>query len=304
MGGLIGGGGGGKKAAKQAKTVAADQQQFNIEAANLSAGLNRYDETNPYGSVNWTKDPVTGQWSVNQQASPQLQGAIDSSLNMQTAGNTATQGAIGRVAGTIGSAFNPTLPGMGQTPTADPQLRTMPGSNVPVTSGPNAGPVQTGLGNYGNAFAAAYGAGAVPGANTVNPADAGNIMSAVQNAGPINQSVGLQTGLGDAGQINRGQNLPAGNVPGAEGYQRGLDYSGAPSLYGSGNVSNDYNSAVSTAFGAQKANIDEAYSTQRSQLEQRLAVAEEALDYVYIRSTRMRGVITDALTSLRSEVGK
>jgi hypothetical protein len=291
MGGLIGGGGGGKKAAKQAKTVAADQQKFNIEAANLSAGLNRYNETNPYGSVNWTKDPVTGQWSVNQSASPQLQGAIDSSLNMQTAGNKATQGAIGRTAGTVGSAFNPTLPGMGATPTADAAVRFTPNNTQ----------AQTGLGGFGSAYDALFNAGGVPNPQNVTPGSyqsglgpSGNIMSRVQDAGPIqggfdaggqinqslgpmqqasgavapsgqiNQGLALQANLGDAGQINSG---PAS----MEGYQRGLDFAGAPSLYGSGNVSNDYNSAVSTAFGAQKANIDEAYSTQRSQLEQRLA---------------------------------
>ena len=290
MGGLIGGGGGGKKAAKQAKQVAADQFKYNVDAANLSAGLNRYNETNPYGSVSWTKD-ANGQWSVNQQASPQLQGAIDSSLNMQTAGNNATTGAIGRVAGTIGSAFNPNLPAMGATPTADAAVRFTPNNTQ----------AQTGLGGFGSAYDALFGAGGVPNPQNVQAgsyqsslAPAGNIMSRVRDAGPIqggfnaggqinqdlgpyqqasgsvapsggiNQNLALQASLGDAGQINSG---PAS----MQGYQRGLDFSGAPSLYGSGNVSADYNSAVQTAFGAQKANIDEAYSTQRRQLEQRLA---------------------------------
>lgn len=302
MGGLIGGGGGGKKAAKQAKQVAADQFKYNVDAANLSAGLNRYNETNPYGSVSWTKD-ANGQWSVNQQASPQLQGAIDSSLNMQTAGNNATTGAIGRVAGTIGSAFNPNLPAMGATPTADAAVRFTPNNTQ----------AQTGLSGFGSAYDALFGAGGVPNPQNVQAgsyqsslAPAGNIMSRVRDAGPIqggfdaggpinqnlgayqqasgsvapsggiNQNLALQSFLGDAGQINSGVNLQTGglgqgNVPGAESYQRGLDFSGAPSLYGSGNVSADYNSAVQTAFGAQKANIDEAYSTQRRQLEQRLA---------------------------------
>jgi hypothetical protein len=322
IGGIVGGIGGAvgsekprKKAAKVSKEVADTQFQYNMDAANAAANLNRYNEVNPYSSTNWTKDPVTGQWSVNQSASPQLQGAIDSSLNMQTAGNKATQTAIGRTAGTVGSAFNPTLPGMGATPTADAAVRFTPNNTQ----------AQTGLGGFGSAYDALFNAGGVPNPQNVQAGSyrsglgpSGNIMSQVQNAGPIqggfeaggqinqslgpmqqasgsvapsggiNQSLGLQTGLGNAGAINSGVNLQTGvnlqggvnlqtgglgqdNVPAAESYQRGLDYSGAPSLYGSGNVSNDYNSAVSTAFGAQKANIDEAYSTQRNQLLQRLA---------------------------------
>lgn len=291
MGGLLGGGGS-KKASKNAAQVAQTQQQYNVEAANLEAGLNRYNENTPYASTNWTKDPATGQWTVNQTATPQLQGAINSSLGAQTATNKAAQGAVGRVASTIGTKFDTSgLPQAGATPTADAQMRFTPQSNVPVTSAPNAGPVQTGLGNNGSAFGALFGAGAVPDAINVQGgqyqsglpdaggvqssvqsagdiqrstpsagginsgiAPAGNIMSRVADAGQINQNVGLQTGLGDRGQV-----------------QQGLDFSGAPSLYGSGDVSSDYNSAVGTAFGAQKTNIDEAYGTQRKQLEQRLA---------------------------------
>lgn len=279
--GAIAGGSPTKKAGKVSKAAADEQVKYNMEAANAEANLNRYNEVNPYSSTNWTKDPVTGQWTVNQTATPQLQGAIDSSLNMQTAGNTATEGAIGRTAGTIGSAFNPNLPAMGATPTADAAVRFTPNNTQ----------AQTGLGGFGSAYDALFNAGGVPNPQNVQAgsyqsglAPSGNIMSRVQDAGPIqggfnsggqinqnlapsgqiNQGLALQSSLGEAGQINSG---PAS----MEGYQRSLDYSGAPSLYGSGNVSNDYNSATSIAFGAQRANIDEAYSTQRSQLEQRLA---------------------------------
>lgn len=255
MGGLLGGGS--KKAKRNATQVSNQQLDYNKQTAGLEADLNRYNETNPYANVQWTKDPVTGQWSVAQTATPQLQEAINSSLDSQTAGNRAVQAGAGRIAGTVGTAFDTSgLPGYGATPQADAALRFTPQSTVPT-----AGPVQTGLGNTGNPFAAVFGAGSVPDPMNVTPGqyasalgETGPIQRNVAAAGPINQNIDLQTGLGDAGPI-----------------QRGLDYSSAPGLYGSGDVSADYNSAVGTAFGAQKANIDEAYGREREQLIQRLA---------------------------------
>jgi hypothetical protein len=261
-------GGSSKKAMKNANTAAAQALDYNKQTANLEAQLNRYDETNPYGSTTWVKDPVTGQYKVTQTASPQLQGAIDSSLDSQTAANKATQAGANRIAGTVGTAFDTSgLPGYANTPTPGALLGYTPQSNVPVTSGPNAGPVQTGLGNTGSPYAALFGAGAVPDAIDVQGGqyqtgvgDAGPIQGQVANAGPINKNVNLQTSLGPSGSVNQSLDL-----------QKSLDYSSAPALYGSGNVSNDYNSAVSTAFGAQKANLDDVYAQQRRQLVQTLA---------------------------------
>ena len=83
MGSLFGGGGQ-KKAARNAKEIASIQAQNNLDVANRTAELNRYDEVNPFGSVEWVQDPETGRWTVTQNASPALQGAIDSGLASQT----------------------------------------------------------------------------------------------------------------------------------------------------------------------------------------------------------------------------
>ena len=113
-------GGGSGKAKKNAQEASATQLDYNKQTAGLEANINRYNENNPYSSTAWSQDPKTGMWTVNQTATPQLQGAIDSSLNSQTAGNNATTGAINRVAGTIGTKFDTSgLPQAGGTPTAD-----------------------------------------------------------------------------------------------------------------------------------------------------------------------------------------
>lgn len=211
MGSLFGGGGQ-KKAAKNAKEIASIQAQNNLDVANRTAELNRYDEVNPFGSVEWAQDPETGRWTVTQNASPALQGAVDSGLASQTGVNRTAQSATNRVAGTVGSAFNPTLPAAAQTPTADPLLRQTPASEVPNIFGPNAGPVQTGF-DRNNPYSSVFGAGATPEGERVvggdyqsNLAPAGDIFTSAANAGPINGQIE------NAGPINRNV-APAGPVP-------------------------------------------------------------------------------------------
>ena len=66
--------------------VADAQSGMNRDAIIESARLNRYDQTNPYGSVTWNRtdpnDPST--WTQNTQLSPELQGQMDNRLALDT----------------------------------------------------------------------------------------------------------------------------------------------------------------------------------------------------------------------------
>jgi hypothetical protein len=69
---------------------------------------NRPDQNNPFGSINWTKDPTTGEWTQNTTYNPQQQALLDQQV--------ANQGAIGGMAGDLAGQIDMTYGGAPKMP--------------------------------------------------------------------------------------------------------------------------------------------------------------------------------------------
>jgi hypothetical protein len=52
-------------------------RQSNIDQTNLQTMANRPNQSTPWGSSSWTKDPVTGQWTQKQELNPQDQARLE-----------------------------------------------------------------------------------------------------------------------------------------------------------------------------------------------------------------------------------
>ena len=79
--------------------VSAAQTQSNKDTALFNAQLNRVNQSNPFGSINWSHtgdDPASG-WSQTTTLSPQLQALLDSQTASQQGISDAISGAIGRL---------------------------------------------------------------------------------------------------------------------------------------------------------------------------------------------------------------
>lgn len=91
----------------------AKQQGEEARALNTQqTWANRADQTNPYGSTRWSSekviDPATGQevtkWTQNVDIAPELKGAYDSQLGVQSGRSQLAQGMLGRLGSDLGSA--------------------------------------------------------------------------------------------------------------------------------------------------------------------------------------------------------
>ena len=92
-----------KKSAKQipipdinatAQTDFAARQQ----SSNNALTANRANQTNQFGSIDWSHDPTTGEWTQNESYNPQQQALLDQQV--------ATQGTLGQQAGTAASGLD------------------------------------------------------------------------------------------------------------------------------------------------------------------------------------------------------
>jgi hypothetical protein len=91
----------------------AKQQGEEARALNTQqTWANRADQTNPYGSTKWGSekviDPATGQevtkWTQTTDIAPELKGAYDSQLGVQTGRSELAQSMMGRLGGELGQA--------------------------------------------------------------------------------------------------------------------------------------------------------------------------------------------------------
>ena len=106
-----------KKSAKQVPlpdinaTSAADfaARQKSSDSA-LTA--NRADQKNPYGSIDWSRDPVSGEWTQTETYNPEQQGLLDQRVSTQgVLGNKGQQVAEGLDAGYANAPGMPTAGG-------------------------------------------------------------------------------------------------------------------------------------------------------------------------------------------------
>ena len=70
-------------AAPNYTNIAKQQQQLSQDAWNQNLTANRANQTNPFGSLTWSKDPTTGQWTQNTTLSAGQQGIFDSQQQNQ-----------------------------------------------------------------------------------------------------------------------------------------------------------------------------------------------------------------------------
>lgn len=133
-------------------TAAAQAQAASSkEVTNMQNWANRPDQFNPWGSVTWNsqavRDPATGQmvtrWSQNTSLDPNLQGALDSQIDMQRGRSDLANSLMNRVQGEFGqpmdwSRFGSQVQGP-QTERLDPTTRGVAGLNFQDLPGVSSG---------------------------------------------------------------------------------------------------------------------------------------------------------------------
>ena len=106
-----------KKSAKQIPlpdinaTSAADfaARQKSSDSALMA---NRADQKNPFGSIDWSRDPVSGEWTQTETYNPEQQGLLDQRVSTQgVLGNKGQQVAEGLDAGYANAPGMPTVGG-------------------------------------------------------------------------------------------------------------------------------------------------------------------------------------------------
>lgn len=94
--------------------LARQQGEEDRKTAEFQAGLNRPNETNPFGSRTWAKD-AQGNWSTTQSLSPEMQQRLQQELGIAGSLEQGAQGISGRAANSFIQPFDmssiPSLPG-------------------------------------------------------------------------------------------------------------------------------------------------------------------------------------------------
>lgn len=98
----------GKKSAPAApdyNSLAIMQAAANAQQAEANVTANRVNQTTPYGSLNYTKNP-NGTWSSVETVSPEAQHAIDSQIAITSGRSDAANDMLGRVTAATSQPFN------------------------------------------------------------------------------------------------------------------------------------------------------------------------------------------------------
>lgn len=81
------------------------QEASNMRQFETMLQAGRVNNTGPFGSQTWTKD-ANGQWTINQQLSPEQQAMYDQNTKIQMGRGDIAQGMMGNVAAQYGKPFN------------------------------------------------------------------------------------------------------------------------------------------------------------------------------------------------------
>ncbi len=84
--------------------LAQQTQASNQQAMNQQTLANRPNQTNQTGSLTWTQDPTTGQWTQTQSLNPTLTGAANSQQQTQAGLSAGANGMVGQA---VSSLQNP-----------------------------------------------------------------------------------------------------------------------------------------------------------------------------------------------------
>lgn len=123
-------------------SLAKQQAEMNKEVAQENTLANRVDQYNPYGSLTWSQDPSTGQWTQIEQYAPEVQEAINNALASQQQMSGLLGGLTDRAGQVLSQPIDPSqfTQVQGYTP------GQMPGQGLP-----NFGQIDMSqLGNWGN----------------------------------------------------------------------------------------------------------------------------------------------------------
>lgn len=109
--------GGGAPSAPDPAATAAAQQTTNQETARTQAALDRFDQTNPFGTLTWTQQPgaVNGgedKWTATQALTPEAQAILDK----QIASTSTLSDALGYRSDLVKDAFTSPVASLGQAP--------------------------------------------------------------------------------------------------------------------------------------------------------------------------------------------
>lgn len=109
-------------------TVANAQTASNEQTAQFNSQLNNYNTSSPYGTVNWSQDPTSHQWTQTTSLSPAEQAIFNQSTQAQS--------------GALGIA-NQAIPQISQALSQGNPYAGLPGLNYGV----QGGPIQTSVGS-------------------------------------------------------------------------------------------------------------------------------------------------------------
>lgn len=87
----------------QAATAQAGASQ---NAINQQTSANRVDQNNPTGSLSWSQDPNTGQWTQNVSLAGAQQDALTAQQNLQAGRSTAAQGLLGQATSNLSNPID------------------------------------------------------------------------------------------------------------------------------------------------------------------------------------------------------
>ena len=90
----------------QFTNAAFTQSQAGTANVNQQTQDNRVNQTNPFGSAQWSKDPSTGQWTQNVSLSGQQGDALQSQQGIQAGRSQAAQGLLGQATTNLSSPID------------------------------------------------------------------------------------------------------------------------------------------------------------------------------------------------------
>lgn len=208
---------------KQLKKQADYQFSLNQRAQQQSLQDNRVSQNSPWGSVNWTQDPNTKQWTQNTTLAPAEQQRLDQQRGMLTGLGNVAQPVIGQVGDALKDRFqlsNIGMKGPSNVPTGPqfsqvgqgPQFQQS--AQGPQFSQVGQGPqFNTDFGSIDPNKLAQMGQGQFTGAGAAagyNPAQGQAAMGQAAQLGQAQQAQGERAALGNLGQANRADFASAG----------------------------------------------------------------------------------------------
>lgn len=214
--------------------VANAQADANIKTAQATAGLNRYDQSTPFGSVSWSQDPNNpNKYTSTTNYDPVTQAIIDKT-------RAGVSGLTDRATNILGQA-NPIAPGqqyaedaMTRVGSYLPSTKDFAQNTLNVVPEANAAMSQ-GIGNFRNTISQPYNFDSAPAMPTADEATRNSVADSLYNQSKSR----LDPTFGQASSNLESRLAAQGITQGTDAYNREID-----------NLSRDKNDAYTSASNA------------------------------------------------------